>query len=467
MVVYNKIKSWFTTLSFSAKCLLFAMLITWWVNFNIKRWKSLTVISYDVVSYYAYLPAVFIHNDISLDFIKTDGIDYAGKSQFWPNKLEDGSLVIKTTMGLSILYLPFFGIAHGIAYLFNFPMDGFSYPYHKYIHLSGVFYFFLGLFYLRRLLLKYYNDKAVGISIVLLVFGTTLFFYATHMSAVSHLYDFSLSTILIYLLDNFLEKPRYKNAFLIGLTFGLLVLIRPVNILFGLFFILYKVSYYNDLKERFILFKKYFLMFFLMALVSFLVQVPQMIYWKYFTGHYFFNSYVGEWFYFNDPKIIEVLFSYRKGWLVYTPIMLFTLFGFFVPPIRQHRLSVLVFFLIFLYVISCWWCWWYGGCFGMRPMMDIYSVLAFPFTAFIAFVFEQKKALKTSLISLVTIAFLIGIHNYKKYRSGAIHWDSMTKEAFWDSFLRMDKSEEFPYLIKTPQYEKARLGEDEYDFKIF
>jgi hypothetical protein len=34
-------------------------------------------------------------------------------------------------------------------------------------------------------------------------------------------------------------------------------------------------------------------------------------------------------FYFLDPEIISGLFSYRKGWLIYTPVMAFGLVGMF------------------------------------------------------------------------------------------------------------------------------------------
>jgi hypothetical protein len=295
----------------------------------------------------------------------------------------------------------------------------------------------------------------------LIVFGTTFLYYSTHESALSHLYNFSLSVIFIYGFDLFLDKPQYLKSILIGLVFGLMILIRPVNILFGLFFLFLRVNSISDLKERLFFIFKFFPFFFLMAIISIVVQLPQLLYWKHLTGHYFFNSYVGEWFYFNNPHITDVLFSYRKGWLLYTPIMIFALIGIWVPSNKQHRLSVLVFFLLFLYVISSWWCWWYGGCFGMRPMMDIYSVLALPFTAFIVYLQQQKNIFRNILIGFLMIACLESIHNYKKYRSGAIHWDSMTKEAYWDSFLRMDKSEDFPLLIKTPHYENARLYGEE------
>ncbi|MCK4829144.1 hypothetical protein KA005_76180, partial [bacterium] len=50
----------------------------------------------------------------------------------------------------------------------------------------------------------------------------------------------------------------------------------------------------------------------LMIFVFFLVWVPQFFYWKEITGSYFYFSYQERaMFFFNDPEIINVLFSYR------------------------------------------------------------------------------------------------------------------------------------------------------------
>ena len=49
-----------------------------WTTFNLKKWKhaetKAKIISWDVTSYYGYLPAAFIHKDLSLDFIDIDEV---------------------------------------------------------------------------------------------------------------------------------------------------------------------------------------------------------------------------------------------------------------------------------------------------------------------------------------------------------------------------------------------------------
>ena len=56
-------------------------------------------------------------------------------------------------------------------------------------------------------------------------------------------------------------------------------------------------------------------------------------------------------------------------------------------------------------------------------------------------------------------------------RKGVIHWDSMTKEAYWEFFFtpKMNTSSDWDKqknILKTPNYDKARKGEKEYNFRI-
>ena len=146
------------------------LVIMIWTTLNLKKWKhaetNAKIITWDVTSYYGYLPAIFIHHDLSLDFIDTDGVDYAAKHQFWPERLNRdlerdpaGEIkVIKTTMGMSFMYAPFFFMAHGFAYLSKYESNGFSQPYEFFLVVSCLFYLFIGLFFLRKLLLFTFSE---------------------------------------------------------------------------------------------------------------------------------------------------------------------------------------------------------------------------------------------------------------------------------------------------------------------
>src|SRR4051794_5529771 len=82
-----------------------------------KPWEK-NHITTDVVSYYGYLPAFVIYKDLTLKF--TDSDPFFSK-YYWPEKSPNGGRVIKTTMGLSLLYSPFFFIGHLTAPFFHQP----------------------------------------------------------------------------------------------------------------------------------------------------------------------------------------------------------------------------------------------------------------------------------------------------------------------------------------------------------
>lgn len=421
------------------------------------------VIAWDVISYYAYLPATFIYHDLSLDFID----DYKGEHKFifWPETAPNGGKVIKTSMGMSFLYMPFFFIGHLYAVNSEYDAGGYSVPYKFALQLSTLFYLIIGLLFLRKSLVRYFSEEVSALSIFLVFFATNLHFYSTHEATMSHAYSFSLIAIFVWLTIVWYEKPIVKNTIFIGLLSGLIVLVRPTNILVLLFFAFWDVKNTSDFKNRLILFTRKFGQVFLMALFALLVWLPQLLYWKMQTGSFFYFSYGDEQFFFNNPQIINGLFSYRKGWLLYTPIMFFALLGIFFlrNKLKAFFLPILIFTVLNIYVILSWWSWWYGGSFGLRAFIDSYALLIFPLAAIIAFFFNKKKKMIKIMILVLSVLFIgHGIFQTQQYYHGAIHWDSMTKDAYWDSFGRLRPSVKFKDLLKAPDYEKAKRGEKEY-----
>lgn len=199
-----------------------------------------------------------------------------------------------------------------------------------------------------------------------------------------------------------------------------------------------------------------------MGIAFFIVWIPQFLYWKYTTGSFLFYSYTSERFFFNHPHFIDGLFSYRKGWLVYTPIMILALIGipFLFIKLREFSCAITVFTILNLYIVFSWWCWWYGGSYGMRALIDFYGMLAIPSAVLFN---EAKKWKKLVFVTLIGIAFLCTVQNLfniRKYETGAIHWDSMTKEAYWFNFWHKYPQSGYWELLQRPDYDKARQGID-------
>src|SRR5690606_20575959 len=103
--------------------------------------------------------------------------------------------------------------------------------------------------------------------------------------------------------------------------------------------ILFGITGISDIKDRAKLLLNRFLKVLIMVLTALGIFFIQMIYWKTQTGHWLYFSYEGEQFYFDNPHIIDGLFGYRKGLLVYSPILIFGFAGLILMIFRRGLLK--------------------------------------------------------------------------------------------------------------------------------
>lgn len=445
--------------SISLISLILSITILSFANFNIKKWKNFGTIDWDVIGYYDYLPASFIYHDFYMDFVKTDA-KYAEQHMFWPVPAPNGNFVNKYTMGMSVMYAPFFFIAHLKSQAAHTNPNGFSWYYHKYIHLSCLFYLIIGLIFLRILLLRWFSEWATAISIPAISLGTNLFYYASSEAAMSHAYSFSISAIFLVAVCKWFDNPKFKYVLLIGISLGLMSLIRPINLSFALFPLLYGVQNIKDIQKNLLFFLKHPGHFTWIILIVGLIWLPQLLYWKTVTGDFFYYSYQNERFFFLNPHPLLGMFSFRNGWLIYTPIFIFALYGMYHLVRIQHTLkwTVLGFAIIYIYIVFSWWCWWYVG-FGNRGMIDLYALLSIPFAASIAYLLSKPSKIKISFLSLVFVLILFSQFQSWQYRNGMLHFDSMNWNAYKASFGKTKFDDAIKNSLIQPDYEKAKMGE--------
>jgi hypothetical protein len=192
-----------------------------------------------------------------------------------------------------------------------------------------------------------------------------------------------------------------------------------------------------------------------------LVFLPQLLFWKLNTGHWFFWSYNEEGFFFTKPEIIRGLFSYRKGWLLYTPMMIFGLAGIFLlrKRLKAFYLPILIFTVFNIYIIFSWWDWSYGGSFGARAMIDSYALFSISLAAFIETIWKSKRAVKIGTFTLLSIMVFFNLFQTLQYKYGAIHYCEMSKESYWHSFGRLRADYEYFNLLEPLDYKRLIKGE--------
>lgn len=174
---------------------------------------------------------------------------------------------------------------------------------------------------------------------------------------------------------------------------------------------------------------------------------------------------------------MNLLFSYRKGWFVYTPVMMFSIIGLlFILKNKSNnfKAAIIIYMAINIYALSSWWCWWYGGGFGMRSLVQAYAFLAIPLAAFYQFVFSEtfkrqllNIVLKSTTIFLLSCFACLNLIQTYQYDHPAdhrlLHYDSMSKAAYWRAFGKFDMGheefEKFEQELIHPDNEAAVKGE--------
>ncbi|MBK6283368.1 MAG: hypothetical protein IPF54_12585 [Draconibacterium sp.] len=156
----------------SKLAIVLVLLVCAWYGKNLNTWGKNKVIQKDVILYYAYLPATFIFNDLNFEFTTKLPVDFEG--QIWLQTSPTEKPILRMTMGMAILWIPFFLGAHAMAHLLGVSTLGYSWPYSFSIFLATLFYLFLGLFFLRKLLLRYFSDITTAIVLIMVVMATNI-----------------------------------------------------------------------------------------------------------------------------------------------------------------------------------------------------------------------------------------------------------------------------------------------------
>lgn len=408
------------------------------------------VIDWDIALYYYYLPAAIIEGDLKLEEPILNWQDRKVRLGEYKN-----AYVAKMPLGTAVFYSPFFLLAHWLSPLLGYPQDGFNNLYPLALILSAVFFGLLGLFYLRKVLLTFTTEFISFWVLLFIWWGTNIPNY-TLFEPMSHIYGFFLFNIILWFSLQLKNSLSHKNFIILGISLGLAILVRPTNALFG---IIPLISFLQlGFKAIPINFSK--IMFGIAGII--ICLIPQFTYWHYMTGDFILYSYNNETFDFLNPEIYKALFSYRKGWFLYTPLALFGLIGFlhYTPRLKALKWPLLSLICLVIYISFSWWCWWYGGSFSSRVMIEYLAIIAIGLASILNKFSTRSKLFFRLSFGLFFILSLQSSFSIWQYRKGLIHHDSMSKELYWKSFGRTIYSKDFNELLDPPDYAKALKHDD-------
>ncbi|HZK08300.1 MAG TPA: hypothetical protein VFC92_08875 [Bacteroidales bacterium] len=438
-------------------------------------------LAYDNFGYYMYLPALFIYDDIKIkDFSWVENINQKYKSTPTYYQFDRGNQdnkVIRFFMGMSILYLPGFTAGHIIALNTDYPADGFSDPYYWGLLGWSLFFFITGIFFLRKVLLEFFSDVVTSLTLIFLFIGTNLYFFSTIGNDTPHVYLFAVTAILIWFVIKWYKEKKTSSAIAMGFFSGLLIISRPGEFTILFLILLWGVSGWKTLKEKPAIFFRHWKQMLLFAGTGLIFLVLQMLYWKTATGNFLFFPYndPGSALDLLHPRFWWVLFSFRKGWLIYSPLMICAIWGFYFMYKKNREIfwAVFVVFLLNLYLISCFTS---LISYGYRAFIQMYALLAIPLGYFIQFLLNKRTVVKIAAAIIFILFAAVNIFQSRQIALGIIHGSRMTKEYYFATFLKKHVTNQDRKLLLIDRsatgidifsdeenYNKKQLGFESYE----
>jgi hypothetical protein len=395
---------------------------------------------------FVYLPSWVVHHDTTLTAVANErfGGRYSPAYQItW--RPGTGRWLNAHQAGVAVLCLPAFAAAHAAAAFSGGNADGFS-PLHQHAAgLAGVVYLVAGLWVLARLLRRYFRPSVVLATLVCATFGTNLFHYATYDSLWSHVFSFWLVACLLALVDEWSARPAVRTALLIGVTGGLLALVREASLLFLVFVPLFGVTGWASFTGRLAFLRARWRDVGLMAALAIVVFLPQ--WWLFFAATrqvagnpyeaFLRTSGIRQAFDFARPHILSVLFGPEKGLFFWSPILLLAIAGLFLVRgrARGFTLPLVLYFAAQTYLVASWFDWQFGASFGHRAFTEATAALAVPMAAVFEWAADRPRA-RVALAALATLAVLLSLAQMLQYWLGILPGAGVTLAQYGALFLR-------------------------------
>ncbi|MBX3101818.1 MAG: hypothetical protein KF690_04870 [Bacteroidetes bacterium] len=393
-------------------------------------------ITWDTQGYLLYLTGL-IHCDLAQHAYADDN-PYA---RHYLHAQSNGSRVIQYWMGYALLMAPGYAIAHLVALWTDYPANGFSPPYHIAVYLSCWLYLALALWVLRRVLLTYFDERVTALTLLCLLLGTNVLFLSLGGITQVHIPLMLPIALLAWQIPRWHRDPTRLRSISLGVVLGLTMLTRPTEGLTGVLVLLFGVSLKGGMGTQVRWMWRHRAAAGCITGALILTLLPQSLYWWLVAGKPWLHSYgAHNTFHWTAPHLLEGLFSYRKGWLLYTPLMGVTLLGIGLLRHTGWQLALAVYAALNLYVIFCWHMWWYTFGVGMRAVVQMYPLLALGLAATLSWIRARNLYWRGLAGMLIAAAIGLNVFQVWQYYHFILPKDGISRLYYWQTFgqTRMD-----------------------------
>lgn len=382
-------------------------------------------------------------------FVTTEEPTYWDTAAPWTRTVLEDRYISVASPGTAILNVPALFVSKVVDQFIDLD-DNYFLEYNGHTLLEGIFMVVNSyIFFVASLILIFKILRGLGfsernslVSISLSIFSSYVLWYVFVLPIFTHVYELFFASLLLFCFLKIKNNSEMKYLLLMGISSGLLFLIRPIFLLLILVFWLFVLHKKNRIKKAiclFLSFVPFLALYFIYNLVS---------YGNFFTSGYSATGIVFDLSTFNG---LNILFSIHRGWLVYSPIFIFALFGLLLGLITKRLIFVVCWISILLGVAiyGFWPNWWGGGSYGSR-----FLIYTLPFSAIgLSYFINKIKYSKYRLvvIFLMTLFFIYSTSLFFLYRVTPLKSDFYLPSYFFEiQIKRLNESQSIKdYISKN------------------
>ena len=352
--------------------------------------------------------------------------------------------------GAPLLWSPFFILGHiwlsalnAVALIPDLGgvvrLDGYYFPYQRAIGLGTLFYGFIGLVLIYRILRRYCSQGLASLSTLGLCATSFLIWYLTVDNSMVHGVSMFATSLFLFLWHQHRDTPSHVPWIQLGIAAGVMMMVRWQNIAFAvlpLADLAWSVwcNQTDNYRERVSIISRGLLRFSLAAVIAF---SPQLLFWESVYGSFLYLPTQEHAFEPSviPPYITDVLFSSNRGLLSWTPVITAALIGlvFFA---RDHTRVALVLaggFLAQVWINGSVEIWWGGVGFGARRFANCAVIFAVGLAGLLTAI--QRRPLIAPTVTLVALllfntVFMLGYRNGSLSPTEGVTFNSVTNQLY-------------------------------------
>ncbi len=290
-----------------------------------------------------------------------------------------------------------------------------------------------GILLLWLLLRRFFSVSVSILTLIAVVLGTNYFRWIFFEGATAHNFLFTLFAAFLLLTLNWHRDRRWIWLLLMLPTLLLACFFHDLAVIILLVPLLYGIYDKTSWDENVLRIRdhrgQYLFLLFMVILSAGLTRFA-------------WFAEPGTTLYFGDPKASIytwiaanfqlILFSFNKGWLVYTPMMLLVFPGMYFLAERNKPLfyGFFLFFLFWFLLKASHPLWATGAGFGQRFFIETYPLLALAVGYYFQWMLEKKPWVRVFLLILPVFFLLLNLFQTWQYTNNILVAENMNREYY-------------------------------------